>query len=221
MDLVDLHMQDIYKELAADISQRSAAAASRPFIVAIAGPPGVGKSTTSRKLQSMLLDSAIVPMDGFHYYRSQLEQFANKDQAFARRGAHWTFDAAKFVDKLRVLRENNSYDAIKFPSFDHAIGDPIEDDIEVSARCKVIIIEGNYLCLSDEPWCQVLDNHLVDYSIYITASMEVLRERIIQRHQSVGMSLEEAISRADNNDLINAALIETCKARADRIVVSL
>jgi hypothetical protein len=35
----------------------------------------------------------------------------------------------------------------RFPSFDHAVGDPREDDIHITLQHRVILIEGNYLLL--------------------------------------------------------------------------
>lgn len=41
---------------------------------------------------------------GYHYTRQQLDQFADPDEAHARRGAYWTFDGAAFVEKMHELR---------------------------------------------------------------------------------------------------------------------
>ena len=35
----------------------------------------------------------------------------------------------------------------KFPSFDHGIGDPVDDDIAVEPEHRVVLIEGNYVLL--------------------------------------------------------------------------
>lgn len=45
---------------------------------------------------------------GYHYTRQQLDQFCDPEQAHARRGAHWTFDGAAFVDKMTDLRNKGS-----------------------------------------------------------------------------------------------------------------
>jgi len=41
------------------------------------------------------------------------------------------------------------------PSFDHEVQDPIADDIEISSRNKLVIIEGNYTLFDEAPWNQV------------------------------------------------------------------
>ena len=41
------------------------------------------------------------------------------------------------------------------PSFDHAVQDPIEDDIAISSRNRVVIIEGNYTLMNQKPWREI------------------------------------------------------------------
>ena len=38
-------------------------------------------------------------------------------------------------------------DEVRVPSFDHGVGDPVEDDIAVRPRHRVALVEGNYLLL--------------------------------------------------------------------------
>lgn len=49
---------------------------------------------------------------------------------------------------------------ISAPSFDHAVKDPLPDAIAISSRTKVVIIEGNYTLLDEDPWNSIAD--LVD-----------------------------------------------------------
>ena len=35
----------------------------------------------------------------------------------------------------------------QYPSFDHAVGDPVERDIEVCKEHRIVLIEGNYVLL--------------------------------------------------------------------------
>jgi len=41
------------------------------------------------------------------------------------------------------------------PSFDHAVQDPVENDIVVSSRSRIVIIEGNYTLLDQKPWNEI------------------------------------------------------------------
>lgn len=46
---------------------------------------------------------------------------------------------------------------IKLPSFDHAIQDPVENDITILSATKVVILEGNYTLLDLHPWNRIAD----------------------------------------------------------------
>ena len=113
--------------------------------------------------------TAVTLPAGFHYYRAELDSgvAGDPEQAHARRGAHWTFDAPAFVACVRSLKEtgggadrgpsrngdggephdNEDEAAVAVPSFAHGVGDPVPDDILVAARHRVLLVEGNYLLL--------------------------------------------------------------------------
>ena len=50
----------------------------------------------------------VVPMDGFHFYRKELDAMSDPVKAHARRGAHWTFDGVRFVKALQTLKESGA-----------------------------------------------------------------------------------------------------------------
>jgi pantothenate kinase len=56
--------------------------------------------------------------------------------ASERRGAPFTFDAAKFVAAVSSMKETGE---ALLPSFDHKIGDPVEGEIRVSWAGTVLI----------------------------------------------------------------------------------
>ena len=93
--------------------------------------------------------------DGFHYTKSCLAGFQDPAKAFARRGAPFTFDAWKFVEAVARLKSGTS--ALALPGFDHAAKDPVEGGISVAASTKVVLLEGNYVLLSEEPWDQIAE----------------------------------------------------------------
>lgn len=41
---------------------------------------------------------------GFHYTRSELDQMEDPEEAHARRGAHWTFDAHAFLQAVEEIK---------------------------------------------------------------------------------------------------------------------
>lgn len=122
------------------------------YVVGVVGPPGSGKSTLAKQVVHIINSiqeeecAVMLPMDGFHYYKRQLDEFDDPDAAHARRGAHWTFDAQGFV-KLVERVVTCPDEVILAPSFDHGTGDPVEKDISIERHHSIVIVEGNYLLL--------------------------------------------------------------------------
>lgn len=101
--------------------------------------------------------------DGFHYTKKVLLAFDDPVTAFQRRGAPFTFDAYGFLGLVKTLKstpvtaDDGPEQSVYAPSFDHAIQDPVEDDIVISSRNRIIIIEGNYTLLDQKPWNEIPD----------------------------------------------------------------
>ena len=132
--------------LAATIFKRAGKAPR--FVVAIAGPPGAGKSTLSASLHDLLPEgsSEVVPMDGFHYDDIVLNQRGLRP----RKGAPETFDFAGFETLLKRIRSGEPDIAI--PVFDRSMELSRAAAAIVGAGTKFILVEGNYLLLDEEPW---------------------------------------------------------------------
>lgn len=99
-----------------------------PFI-GIAGIPAAGKSYLCTALKHILadnynVDALVIGMDGYHLYRSQLDEMDDPKEAHARRGAEYTFFGARFVSDIKDAAKTGS---ASFPSFDHAKKDPEEN----------------------------------------------------------------------------------------------
>ncbi|BFZ61756.1 hypothetical protein YB2330_002831 [Saitoella coloradoensis] len=200
------------------------------YLVAVAGSPGSGKTTIAtqviRKINEYSqatsdIDMAgLIPMDGFHLTRAQLDAMPDPIEAHARRGAPFTFDPHKLKKLVERLREPIGSTAITAPSFDHAVKDPLEDDIHVLSTQRIIILEGNYLHLKDEPWCGIAA--MMDELWYVDVDRDLARERLIARHLKAGLAdtPEAAGARADSNDLPNGDYIKANSVKPTRTIKS-
>ncbi|KAK0580640.1 hypothetical protein LWI29_004554 [Acer saccharum] len=229
-------MDEVYDDLAERLLPASAVASNPNLkhIVGLAGPPGAGKSTLASEVvrrvnkiwpqkassfdsQVKLPDVAtVLPMDGFHLYRSQLDAMENPEEAHARRGAPWTFDPSLLLNCLKNLRNQGS---VYVPSFDHGVGDPIEDDIFVTLQHKVVIVEGNYLFLDEGVWKDV--SSMFDEKWFIEVDLDTSMQRVLKRHISTGKPHDVAKWRIDYNDRPNAELIMQSKKNADLVIRSI
>jgi len=189
-------------------------AGRRPVLVGLAGAPGSGKSTAAAAVCQRLDGAVVLPMDGFHLWRSELEAMPDPKEAFRRRGAPWTFDAEGFVAAVRSLRSPG--EEVLFPGFDHGVGDPVPGAVRVAAGTRVVLLEGNYLLLSDSPWGEIRD--LLDEAWFLDCTEEEAMARVAGRHQSVGRSEQEAWARVEGNDRPNSQLVAASAPRADVLV---
>ena len=91
-----------YDDLAVDLRQRAAQLmGDMQFWIGLAGAPGSGKSTLAEALRERLGELlTVIPLDGYHYYRSELDDMEDPEKAHARRGAPFTFNAPKFGEAL-------------------------------------------------------------------------------------------------------------------------
>lgn len=175
-------------------------------LIAIAGPPGSGKSTVGKLLTDLmnknLMKTSLVPMDGFHLDNETLE----KSNLLERKGAPETFDIGGFLSLIKELRSKND---IKVPLFDRSADKVIKDGQIISREQDYLVIEGNYLLLDRELWRDL--SKYWDYKIFIKIEQTVLKSRLIQRWLGENLTYSEAEARVVNNDLINANLVNSYK----------
>lgn len=187
---------------------------SSRLIIAIAGPPGTGKTTTTNLLQARLeqahgLKVQVVPMDGFHFDNSILDQIGLRH----RKGAPETFDVEGLASLLQRLSLNASQDGIVVPVFDREIDLARASARLVPQETQVVLVEGNYLLLKTKPWADLIQ--YFDQTVMIDSPLDVLHARLMKRWLDHGFSPEEAATRVEENDLMNARLIARNSRCAD------
>lgn len=179
-------------------------------LVALAGAPASGKSTMAEALAQALgragATPQVVPMDGFHLDNRLLEPRG----LLTRKGAPETFDAAGFVHLVARLKRE---DDVVYPLFDRTDDIAIAGAGHVGPQCDVVVVEGNYLLFDSDPWRALLP--LWDMSIRIAPDIEVLRARLVARWTDHGLSMHDAVARAEGNDLENAKVIAAKALPAD------
>ena len=183
-------------------------------LLGVVGPPGAGKSTLAALMAQALGERAqAVPMDGYHLAQVELERLGRAQ----RKGAPDTFDAAGYAALLRRLRQPASDETVYAPDFRREIEEPVAGALPVFAHTPLIVTEGNYLLLDDEPaWAPVAD--LLDEVWYLDVPSALRLERLTARHVQFGRTLEQALAWIAQTDEPNARRIEACAHRAQRRV---
>lgn len=154
-------------------------------------------------------------MDGFHLSRAQLDAMPDSKHAHDRRGAAFTFDGDAFVALVRRVREPLTPESMTLyaPSFDHAVKDPVQDDIPIEPTTRILVFEGNYLSLDKEPWKTAAG--MMDELWFVEVDFETAKKRLVPRHVKAGIALSEELAekRVIENDLVNGE--EIVKGRLD------
>lgn len=199
-------------DVPAQLLDRARQLSTRRTILGIAGAPGAGKSTLAHAIQEALGESCVVVgMDGFHYTNDELVRLGRRD----RKGAPDTFDAHGYISLLQRIRaEPND---IYAPAYQRGIGNSIASAIRIPASATLVITEGNYLLVNEEPWAAVKE--LLDESWFVDLNQNLRISRLIDRHIASGKDPEAAKAWSLGPDQANAEIIAKTRDRADRIVI--
>jgi len=180
-------------------------------LIALIGAPGSGKSHLARELAAALgPEAAIVAMDGFHRDNDWLDAHGLRPV----KGAPQTFDTQGFSQLLFRLKSTS--DDCPVPIFDRDIDGVVEGGATVPASARFVLVEGNYLLLTQPGWRDLYS--LFDLSIRIDVPEEELRARLTRRWQDVGLDPTEITRRVEENDLPNGRVITREGRPADLVV---
>jgi pantothenate kinase len=189
---------------------------SRRIIIALAGPPGSGKSTAAESLVAHLNENepgiaAVVPMDGFHYDDIVLVARGWRP----RKGAPHTFDCGGYAHLLSRLAAN-AEEEIAIPVFDRSIEISRGSARIIPSSVKYIVTEGNYLLLDHPPWSNL--PRLFDITVFLQVDKDELRRRLLARWQN--LSPEELVAKMEGNDLPNVETVINESVEADFILIN-
>ena len=121
-----------------------------------------------------------------------------------------TFNVEKLKQKIIQTKKEDCY----WPYYSRKLHDPIENQIFVHS--EIIIIEGNYLLLKDEPWNQL--ERLCDESLFYNVNVEELQDRLILRKMKGHLSKEEAIDFYNASDKKNVETVINRSKKADIVL---
>ena len=182
-------------------------------IIAIAGPPASGKSTTAAWIADELNfaeegSAAVLEMDGFHFDDLVLIERGWR----TRKGAPETFDVAG-LEHLLIRLRNNSEQEIAVPVFDRAMEISRAGARIIPQSTRLVIIEGNYLLLKQAPWAALWRYY--DMTVFLHADDSVLHERLEMRWRLLGLNHDEVQAKVTQNDLPNARVVKSQSRSAD------
>ena len=182
--------------------------ASAGRLVAIAGAPASGKTTLATELAARIKGAVVVPMDGFHLDNRVLEPRG----LLSRKGSPETFDLGGLKRTLAALKGGGE---VVFPVFDRARDIAVAGAGVCSPDAAPVMVEGNYLLFDEPGWRDLAP--FWDLSIRLDVPIDTLRDRLIQRWLDLGLDMDLATARAQDNDIPNAERIAGAKLPADLI----
>ena len=156
-----------------------------PFIIGIAGSVAVGKSTTARLLKALLGRWPVNPTvelittDGFLYPNAVLES----EGLMRKKGFPESYDRTRLLKFLSDVKAGHT--KVTAPVYSHLRYDVIKDGEVTVDRPDILIVEGlNVLQTSKLPKdgkAIPFVSDYFDYSIYLDAEEQVLREWYVER----------------------------------------
>lgn len=160
-------------------------AAKVPYVIGIAGSVAVGKSTTSRLLQALLARWSnhpkvdLVTTDGFLYPNAVLEERG----LMQRKGFPESYDRRRLVNFVTAVKSGEP--RVDAPLYSHLSYDILPDQVQVIEQPDIMIVEGlNVLqtrSSSADPALPVFVSDLFDFSIYVDADEEHIRDWYVER----------------------------------------
>ena len=185
-----------------------------PFIIGVAGPVSVGKSTTARLLRLLLArwpgspNVAMVTTDGFLKPNARLEA----EGLMGRKGFPESYDTAAILNFLAAVKAGEGH--VDAPTYSHLVYDVVPDRFERVDAPDILIFEGINVLQVREPPADGLAVPMVsdffDFSVYIDAEEALIHDWYVTRF----MNLRETAFRDPASFFHRYATLPEAEARA-------
>ncbi len=156
-----------------------------PFVIGIAGPVAVGKSTTARILKELLSrwpaspKVDLITTDGFLHPNEYLD----KNDLMGRKGFPESFDRRQILDFLSRIKAGERN--VQAPVYSHLVYDVVPGEFKTVDQPDILIFEGiNVLQVNDLPKqgdSVPFVSDYFDFSIYIDADEKIIEDWYITR----------------------------------------
>jgi len=211
-----------YEPLAKLILERCSQ--SHRQIVALAGPPGSGK-TAFAAILSLVINAITgesvaisVGMDGWHFPNKYLDTHLvlQEDGRIPLRqvkGAPESFDTEAIGAFLGQVSRAST---LTFPVYSRETHDPVVEGGVINEAHRVVIIEGNYWLLDELPW-KTFQKYF-DLKIFISAKPQDLITGLRERHLRGGKTPEWVAEHIRRVDIPNMERVLEHSIPADAVI---
>ena len=155
-----------------------------PYVIGIAGSVAVGKSTSARILQSLLMRwpehprVELITTDGFLYPNSVLEERGLMN----RKGFPESYDTKRLLQFVRDVKAGTA--EVSAPVYNHVVYDVMPSQEEVVHQPDILIIEGLNVLQVGSGNTEFVSDYF-DFSIYIDALETDIESWFIERFQTL------------------------------------
>jgi len=192
-------------------------------IVGVAGPAGAGKSVIMAIFQEIAAQRPLpfrfetIGIDAFHYTNDFLtSNIVGGESLKNHKGRFDTYDAQKLTDTLTHFSLGHS---VSIPVYSRKTHNPIENATSIKGgEPTLLLVEGLWLLYDKNGWEKV--GKLLDFSIFVEADKNRVRQGILDRHIRGGRTQEDAEKYYEANEVVNFDLIMKTKNKANKIIPS-
>lgn len=215
--------KDFYIDLFKEVTRVYQSKGKVRVIVGVAGPAGSGKSVIATIFHEIAKQRPLpfrfesVGIDAFHYPNDFLTSNIVDDEPLKNhKGRFDTYDVEKLTNTLTHFSLGHE---CTLPTYSRKIHDPVENVTRLKkGEPALLLIEGLWLLYDKNGWDKV--GKLLDFSIFIEADKDKVRQGVLNRHVRGGRTVEDAAEYYEANEAVNFDLIMKTKNKANKIIPS-